>query len=100
MIRHVVMWRFLDEAHGKTKEENLDIVRERLLGLKNIIPEIRNMHVGKDETHSEMSYDMALMIDFDSKDDMATYQCHPEHVKISQYVKGARSDRACVDFEL
>ena len=39
MIRHVVMWKFKAEAEGKTREENMAIVRERLYAL---LPVLRN----------------------------------------------------------
>ena len=29
MIRHVVMWRFADEAEGKTKQQNMEYIRDR-----------------------------------------------------------------------
>ena len=40
MIEHVVMWRFTD-GEGRTKEENCAYVKERLLALPAIIPEIK-----------------------------------------------------------
>ena len=33
MIRHIVMWKFLPEAGGKTKVENLEDVKARLMAL-------------------------------------------------------------------
>ena len=33
MIRHIVMWKFLPEAGGKTKDENLEDVKGRLMAL-------------------------------------------------------------------
>ncbi len=46
MIEHVVMWKFADTAEGKTREENMAIVRERLFALPAIIPEIKFMQIG------------------------------------------------------
>lgn len=100
MIRHIVMWKFADEAMGKRKEENMEIVRSRLLALRDIVPEIRGMEIGKDILHSEMSYDMALYMTFDSMEALEAYKVHPEHKKISAFVKEVRIGRACVDFEI
>ncbi|MBP3941238.1 MAG: Dabb family protein, partial [Christensenellaceae bacterium] len=45
MIRHIVMWKLKDEALGKTKKENIAIIKEKLYALKPIIPEILSMEV-------------------------------------------------------
>lgn len=100
MIRHVVMWKFAPEAMGHTREENMETVRTRLLALRDIVPEIRSMEIGKDVLHSEMSYDMALVMTFDSMEALERYKVHPEHKKISAFVKEVRIGRACVDFEI
>ena len=100
MIRHIVMWKFADEAMGKSKAENMENIRTRLLALRDIVPEIRGMEIGKDILHSEMSYDMALYMTFDSLEALETYKVHPEHKKISAFVKEVRIARACVDFEI
>ena len=41
MIQHVVMWKFADVAEGRTREENMEWVREHLTALIPIVPEIR-----------------------------------------------------------
>lgn len=98
MIKHIVLWKFLDEAEGHTKEENMDIVKSSLTALLPIIPQIRSFEIGKDVLHSEMSYDMALIMTFDSLDDLDAYKNHPEHRKVSAYVKRVRSGRVSADF--
>ena len=40
MIRHVVMWRFEEFAEGKTRQQNMEYIRDRLMALPSIIPEI------------------------------------------------------------
>ncbi len=97
MLRHVVMWRFADEAEGKTKQENMEYIRERLYALPAIIPEIRRMEIGFDISHTEMSYDMMLITEFDSEEALKYYKNHPEHVKVSKYVAKVRVARTVVD---
>ena len=43
MIKHIVMWNFADEAEGADKATNLARVRERLLGLRDVVPGIRTL---------------------------------------------------------
>ena len=100
MIEHVVMWKFADTAEGKTREENMAIVRERLFALPAIIPEIKFMQIGRDVSRTEMSYDMMLVTRFESLEALHTYKVHPDHVAVSQYVKKVRTARVVLDAEL
>ena len=99
MIKHIVFWKFKDEAQGHTKSENLEIMRAGLYALKDIRPEIRSIELGFDVLGSDMSYDAALVMEFDSLDDLRKFKEHPEHVKVSNYCKLVRTDRASVDYE-
>lgn len=97
MISHTVMWRFKEE----NKEENMNTVAERLMALykSGKIDGLRKMEIGKDVSHTDMSYDMVLLTEFDSLEALAAYKIHPDHVAISQFVKTIRTARAVVDFE-
>ncbi len=97
MINHTVMWRFKEE----NKEENMNTVAERLMALykSGKIDGLRKMEIGKDVSHTDMSYDMVLLTEFDSMEALAAYKIHPDHVAISQFVKTIRTARAVVDFE-
>ena len=33
MLKHIVFWKFKDEAEGRSKEENMELIREGLMGL-------------------------------------------------------------------
>lgn len=100
MIRHIVMWKFKPEAEGKTREENMEIVRERLYALLPIIPEIKRMEIGLDISHTDMSMDFCLLTEFDSKETLSYYAEHPEHLKVSQYVRAVIETRVVLDSEL
>ena len=100
MIRHVVMWKFKNEAEGKTKEENMAIVRDRLYALLPVIPELKRMEIGFDLSHTDMSMDLLLLTEFDSVADMKIYAEHPEHLKVSSYVCRVIETRAVLDAEI
>lgn len=100
MIQHLVMWKFAEEAEGLTKAENMAWVKEHLTALIPIIPEIKKMEIGADIGGTDMSYDMVLIMEFESMEALHTYKVHPEHQKISQYVKKIRIARATVDRQL
>ena len=102
MIRHIVMWKFLPEAGGKTKDENLEDVKARLMALyeSGKIEGLRRMEIGRDVSGTDMSYDMVLLTEFDSLEALHNYEVHPDHVVISNFVKTVRSARAVVDHEI
>lgn len=98
MVRHIVMWRFKDEAEGKTKLENMEYIRQRLYALKDIIPEIKSIDVGINVNKTDAAFDMALISVFDDIPALERYEVHPKHVEVSQYVKKVRTDRAVTDY--
>lgn len=100
MIRHVVMWKFKSDAEGKTKAENMEWVRERLYALLPVIPEIKRMEIGLDVSQTDMSMDLMLLTEFDSLDALHTYAVHPEHVKVSTYVRKVIETRVVLDCEI
>ena len=100
MIEHVVMWKFADAAEGKTREENMRIVRDRLMALPAVIPEIKFMQIGTDVSRTEMSYDMMLVTRFESLDALHTYKVHPAHVEVASYVAKVKVARVVLDAEL
>ena len=97
MIQHIVMWRFADEAEGLDRAANMALVRERLLALVDVIPEIKAFEVGRDLSRTAMSYDMVLVSDFESLEDLNTYKVHPAHVAVADYVKKVTEARVVLD---
>ena len=100
MIKHVVMWKFVASAEGKSAAENMQIVRERLLALPAVIPEIMEMQVGRDVSRTEMSYDMMLVTTFASSETLHTYKVHPAHVAVAEYLAKTTSARVVLDCEI
>ena len=98
MLKHIVFWRFLDEAEGRSKEENMEIIKEGLMGLLGKVPSLRSAEIGKDVLHSGMSFDMCLICTFDDLDGMFAYRDHPEHVKVAGYIAKVKSERAVIDY--
>lgn len=100
MIRHIVMWRFADEALGHTKDENMDHIRASLMALMGVVPGLTRMEIGKDISHTDMSYDMVLLTEFESAEALEGYRVHPEHRKVQEYVKQVRTARVVIDCEI
>ena len=99
MIRHVVMWKFKETAEGRTKKENMDLVRERLLALPALIPQIKRLEVGFDKKGTDSSYDVMLLTEFDSMEALDEYIVHPDHKAVGPVVRSVTELRAVVDSE-
>ncbi len=100
MIRHVVMWKFKGSAEGRSRQENMQIVRDSLYALPSIISEIKKMEIGFDITHTDMSADLMLLTEFECVEDMKLYASHPEHLKVSEYVRKVIDSRTVLDCEI
>ena len=101
MIRHIAMFKFLDEAEGRSKQENLDIARSMLEKLQGVVPTLRASQVHYNHAQAaESNYDMILIADFDDLDGLNQYIVHPDRKAVGAFMKGVRESRTCVDFEL
>jgi hypothetical protein len=100
MVKHIVCLKLKDFAEGKSKSENAVIFTERLTALNEIIPVIKNFEVGTNApAASKKNFDVALVTEFESFEDLQIYQNHPEHLKIADFVSSVSEIRAVVDFE-
>ena len=100
MVRHVVMWKFKEFAEGKSKAENMAWVEEHLYALMPVISELKRMEIGKDITGSDMSMDLMLLTEFEDVPAMKRYATHPEHLKVSAYVRKVIETRVVLDCEI
>lgn len=101
MIRHVCMFEFLEEAEGRSRAENVAITKAMLEALPEKIEWIRASTVALNaEGAPKGNWDLVLITDFDSLEDLEKYRVHPDHVAVGQFMRPVRSNRACVDFEI
>lgn len=99
MIKHIVLWRLKESAHGNTKLENARLIKEKLEGLRGRIPGLLAIEVGIDTTATPNSSDIVLYSEFASQEALNAYQVHPEHKAIVPFVAEAQSERRMVDYE-
>lgn len=100
MIKHVVFFRLAEEAEGKTKQENAQIIKQGLMSLLDKVPVLKFERVGINIPNAKKTdYDVCLECEFASWEDVDTYQNHPEHLKVAAYIAKCRTARAAVDYE-
>ncbi len=96
MIVHIVMFKFRHES----KESNIKEVVSRLNALVELIPELISMEVGVNFTDSERAFDLSLYSTFETKEDLASYAIHPEHLKVVELIKSVTLESKVVDYIL
>ena len=114
MITHTVLFRFsADDATAATEVAEA----KRLLELMPpLIHELRSLWVGVDgrrlvdgtrippadddvllEALPESSYDLALVTTHESWDELDGYLAHPEHIRLTAFIRERATERAVVD---
>src|SRR5512133_1262818 len=100
MVKHIVLWRLKEKAHGNSRETNARLIKEKLEALNGRIPGVLKIEIGIDFSRGENSGDVVLYSEFTSRQALDDYQKHPEHKKIIPFVTEARSERRVVDYEV
>ncbi len=100
MVKHIVMWRLHEEANGKSKQENAFEFKSRLETLPAKLSSIKSMEVGIGYNEAEGAiYDMVLTTSHDSREKLAEYAMHQDHLDVVAFAKDIVAERKVVDFE-
>ncbi|MFP3467525.1 Dabb family protein [Leifsonia sp. SIMBA_070] len=97
-IRHVVSWKLATSDDAERAEQTARITTG-LESLPAVIPELRSLQVGVNVIPGD-NFDVVLISDFDSVEDIRTYQEHPAHLEVSAYIRSVVATRSAVDFEV
>jgi hypothetical protein len=99
MIRHIVSWK-LKSTDAAAVARDTATIREALEALPPMISELKSLTVGGNVANPGVNWDVCLVADYDSLDDLEAYQVHPEHQRAAAIVRALVESRAVVDFEL
>lgn len=99
MIKHVVLFKLAPFAEGNSKQENALYLKERLEALGTMIPELLKIEVFINIPDiSADNFDLVLMAEFKTLQDLDIYIKHPEHVKVASFMAKVKTDRAAIDY--
>ena len=96
MIKHIVMWKFKNDAAEADKQE----MKRRLESLKGVVPSLLQIEVGMDIVGTDQSKDMVLTTLFNSLSDLQAYADDPAHLQVGAFIKPLVCERAVVDYEI
>ena len=93
MFKHVLLFKFIDP------EVCAPVVGQKLLALKETVPEIVEIEYGLDELHKGRSYDAALIVTFKDKEGYLAYDKAPSHNEARVYIHQHVQESHTVDYE-
>lgn len=98
MIKHIVMWKLKENAEGRSKHENAEIIKKDLEALVGQIDVIRHLEVGININETNQNYDVVLVSEFDNMDDLSKYANDERHLKVVKFVKMVVENRIAADY--
>lgn len=98
MIKHIVMWN-IRGATADEKAGNVHRLKAAFEGMRAQIPGLLRLEIGLDESGVDYACDVVLYSEFESRQALADYARHPEHLRVRRELEGLRIARHQVDFE-
>ena len=96
MVKHIVLFKFKKTGDIASVKAVMQEFKSALEALKDKIPFLRFIEVGINENPKE-DFDMCLVTEFESMEDLANYAVHPDHGAATRIIKDIKEGRACVD---
>ena len=94
MVRHIVFLKLEDNS-----EKNKQIVKERMMQMQGNIDILKHIEVGINFSPEERAFDLVLITDFESKNDLLAYATHPVHVEVLKFLRSINTLSMVVDYE-
>jgi hypothetical protein len=93
------MWRLIDLADAE-RASALERFGTELQALVGVVPGLVSVALTPDVRDVESNFDVALISVHESREALATYQSHPEHVAIGTWWGLLVAQREAVDSEI
>lgn len=100
MIKHIVLWRLKEAAHGNDRQTNATLIKEKLTALRGRVPGMMALEVGFDFSRTDSSCDVVLYSEFVDRQALEAYQVHPEHEALKPFIGTATAERRIADYEV
>ena len=94
MLQHYIFLKYRDGTSGT----HVQTFCERMLALRAAIPGIRHLEIGLDELHDSRSWDLVLIMRFESVAVLRAYQSHAAHLAVMAFNEPFVASLASIDF--
>jgi hypothetical protein len=98
-IKHIVMWNVRGDD-AASRAHNLLLLKTEFESLRGRIPGLLHLEVGIDDSRIDYACDVVLVTEFESRQALADYAQHPEHLRVRRALGDLRSARHQVDYEV
>lgn len=95
MLQHYVLIKYRE----MTPAAHIETFCARMLALPSMLDGIERLEIGRDQLHDARSWDLILIMQFQSISALRGYQQHPEHRAVMQFNDPQVAQIASVDFE-
>ena len=99
MIKHIVMWK-VQGADAALRARNLQLLKFAFESLRGRVPGLLHLELGIDESGIHYACDAVLYTEFASREALAAYAEHPEHLRVRRTLGDMRTARHQVDYEV
>jgi hypothetical protein len=97
-VKHIVMWRVRGDDTA-TRARNIALLKAEFESLRGRIPGLLHLEIGVDESRVDYACDAVLVSEFVSREALAAYAEHPEHLRVRHALGDLRIARHQVDYE-
>lgn len=94
MVKHIVFFKLENPS-----EENKKSLQSKIIAMKGKIDYLIDIDSGVNFSPEERAYDVALLSDFSSKEDLKRYATDPIHLEVIAHAKSLNVVTKVVDYE-
>ena len=98
MLKHIVMWNVRGDD-AVTRASHIAQVKAAFESLRGRVPGLLHLEIGVDESRIDCACDVVLYTEFDSREALAAYADHPEHLRVKRALADLRIARHQVDYD-
>lgn len=93
------MFKFSDTENDIEKSEKAEKMKSVFSPLRNIINVVESYEIAINSKKTDFSYDLAIISEYNTWEDLETYINHPEHQKAIHLCKDIKKEKAVLDYE-
>lgn len=99
MIRHIIMFKFTDVLNDSDRLSKAEKMKSSFGSMKSLISVVKSYDVKINMKKTDFSYDVVILSEYDSWEDLDTYINHTEHQKAIAMCKDIKKEKAVIDYE-
>jgi len=96
MLKHIVMFRLKTDLKEKTIV--IHTLKDKLECLKNKISQVKKLETGRNISRQTNAFDLILVTEFESEEDLEIYRAHPDHQEVVSYIREVVGEIIVVDY--